>query len=58
MASAMFDSAKALAAAGIRASHPDISECDLRIALFDRFYGRDVTPEVRARLVERIRSGG
>ncbi len=57
MACAMFDSAKLLAAAGIRADRPGISEVDLRIALFDRFYGRDVTAEDRATIVERIRSG-
>ncbi|MDZ4800449.1 MAG: hypothetical protein SGI92_20010 [Bryobacteraceae bacterium] len=57
MACAMFDSAKSLASAGIQADYPGISEVDLRIALFDRFYGRDVTADDRATIVERIRSG-
>ncbi len=57
MACAMFDSAKALATAGIHASHPGISAVELRVALFDRFYGREVAPDDRVTIVERIRSG-
>jgi hypothetical protein len=57
MACSMFDAAKALAEAGIRAARPDISEVDLRIRLFDRFYGQDVGAVDRAAIIERIRQG-
>ena len=57
MTSGMFDTAKALAVAGIQAANPGISEVDLRIAVFDRFYGRDVTTADRVAIVERIRAG-
>jgi hypothetical protein len=57
MACAMFETAKALATAGIRASQPDISEIDLKIAIFDRFYRRDVSEADRAAVTDRIRAG-
>jgi hypothetical protein len=41
----MFDSAKVLAAAGIRAMHPDISQDELRRRVFDRLYAGDFAPE-------------
>lgn len=46
-----------LATAGIRAARPGLSDVDLRIALFDRFYGRDVSPADRLAVIARIRAG-
>jgi hypothetical protein len=57
MACSMFDMAKALAEAGIRATSPGISEIDVRIRLFDRFYGRDFGPADRTAILDRIRQG-
>lgn len=57
IASAMFDSARALVSSGLRAASPGMTDIELRIALFDRFYGRDVSPEDRRAIVERIRAG-
>lgn len=57
MVGRMFESAKALATAGIRHVTPDISDVDLYVALFDRFYGRDVDAHTRAAVVTRIREG-
>ena len=57
MAFSMFDTAKALAAAGIRAGSPGISESDLRLRVFDRFYGREVSADDRVAIAERIRLG-
>ncbi len=51
----MFDAAKALAAAGIRAGQPGISPADLRIRLFDRLYFGDFGPDARARIVAALR---
>ena len=55
MACGMFDAAKALAIAGLRLTTPGISEADLRVAVFERFYGRDVDPSQRPAILERIR---
>lgn len=57
MACGMFDTAKALATAGIRLNTPGISDVDLRIALFERFYSRDVDARARAAIIGRIREG-
>lgn len=47
----MFDAAKALATADIRARQPDISHAELRIRLFDRLYFGDFAADVRARII-------
>ena len=51
----MFDEAKALAVANIRASYPGISEAELRVKLFERLYLDDFTPEALARIVALMR---
>jgi hypothetical protein len=58
MAFEMFDLARALMAANIRASRPDISDADLRVAIFGRTYGADFDEEERRRIIARIRSVG
>jgi hypothetical protein len=45
----MFDAAKVLAAAGIRAMTPDISPDELRRRIFDRLYTGDFDPDTRRR---------
>lgn len=55
MTCGMFDAAKALAAANIRANHPGISTADLRVKLFERLYHGDFTPEALSRLVLALR---
>jgi len=57
MAFEMFDLARALMTAGIRARDPGISEVELRVQIFERTYGTDFEAADRARVVERIRSG-
>jgi hypothetical protein len=56
IATGMFETARTLAAAGIRAAQPDISAIDLKVALFERFYGRDFTDTERATIIHRIRA--
>jgi hypothetical protein len=41
----MFDAAKMLAAAGIRAMQPDISDDELRRRIFDQLYAGDFDPD-------------
>ncbi len=55
MACAMFDDAKALVIADIRANRPDIPADDLRVQLFDRLYFGDFDPQARARIVAALR---
>ena len=56
MAFEMFDLARALMTADIRARHPEISEVELRVQIFERTYGADFTPADQARIVRRLRS--
>jgi hypothetical protein len=51
MASSMFDTARALALA----SFGNISEEEKRVQLFLRFYGDDVDPKMKARIVAELR---
>ncbi len=45
MGCSMFDDAKALALAGLRAKNPDMTRVETREALFRRLYGSDFSPE-------------
>lgn len=55
MACEMFDLARALAIAGIRAAHPGISEAAVRVKLFERFYWDDFSPGERDQIVATLR---
>jgi hypothetical protein len=50
----MFDTAKALMAADIRAGSPDISVAELRLKMFDRLYFQDFDETSRARIVSAL----
>jgi hypothetical protein len=54
MACSMFGTAKALASASIRETRPDISDMDLRRALFLRFYGHEFSPARREQILAAI----
>jgi hypothetical protein len=56
MACGMFDTARQLMIAGIRADHPGISDIELRVRIFERTYGADFGPEERRRLIARLRA--
>jgi hypothetical protein len=51
----MFDTAKALMAAGIRASEPAISAEELRIRMFERLYSDDFDQPTRQRIMRALR---
>ena len=51
----MFDCARALVVAGIRATDPDINASELRVKIFERLYGDDFDPDARARIIVRLR---
>ena len=51
MGASMHATARALARAGILARRPDATEAELRRALFLRFYGDDLSPRARERIL-------
>jgi hypothetical protein len=51
----MFDLARHLMVAGIRAEFPHITPVELRVKVFERTYGTDFTPADRSRIVSRLR---
>ena len=55
MACEMFDLARALVVANIKAQHPGIADSALRVKVFERMYGGDFTPDERIQLVARLR---
>ena len=56
MACEMFDCAREMMIAGIKAEQPGITGVDLRVAIFLRTYGADFTPDERDRIVTRLRA--
>jgi hypothetical protein len=56
MAFEMFDMARVLMTANLRAQHPEMAESELRAQLFERTYGGDFDDADRRRIVGRIRS--
>lgn len=56
MMSEMFDCARALLVADIRATCPGISAADLRIRILERTYGGDLTPRELAAVIARFRA--
>ena len=55
MVSEMFDLARALVVAGIKAESPDVTPQELRIKIFERMYGDDFDADARARIIARLR---
>lgn len=56
MAFEMFDMARALMTADIRMRHPDITERELRVQIFERTYGSDFDEADLASITRRIRT--
>jgi hypothetical protein len=55
MACGMFDCARQLMLAGIKARWPDIPDTELRVRVFERMYGRDYTPDEHDRIAACLR---
>jgi hypothetical protein len=56
MACEMFDCAREMMIAGIKAEQPGVTDTELRVAIFLRTYGTDFTPDERDRIVTRLRA--
>ena len=54
MISEMFELARMLIVANIRANHPAITDAELRALIFDRTYGDDFDRVARDRIVARL----
>ena len=50
----MFDTAKALVAAGIRSQYPGIADGELRRRMFDRLYYRDFDEQTLSRILSAL----
>ena len=55
MGCSMFSTSKALIATGIRHQHPDISDIDLKIAVFLKLYGDDFDEEQKQKITAYLR---
>ena len=56
MMSEMFGFAKTLVLSSLRATHPDATDAELRVLLFDRLYGDELDPAERGSVVARLRA--
>ncbi len=56
IASEMFNTARQLLIAAIRAARPEMTEVELRQELFLRYYGEEFNPEQRERILNAIAS--
>lgn len=50
----MYEMARKIVIASILKDNPEISERNMKISLFNRFYGNDLSPETRKMFIERI----
>lgn len=51
----MYEMARKIIIASILKDNPEIPERDMKISLFNRFYGNDLSSEIKQKFVERIR---
>lgn len=51
----MDETARRLVAASVLNEDLEASAVDIKIAIFERFYGNDLSSEIRQKIVERIR---
>ena len=51
----MIDSVKQIVSNSIRNKHPELSELELKIAVFKRYYQNDFTPEQMEKITESMR---
>lgn len=56
MGFSMFDTSRALVRAGILAKHPGISEKDLKIEVFKRFYSTDFDSATLEKIISALES--
>jgi hypothetical protein len=52
----MFQMARTLVIAGVKAQRPEISEAELRAQVFRRFNANDFTPEELGSIVDRLKA--
>lgn len=51
----MYEMARKMVTASITNDNPDISEKELKVSLFNRFYGNDLTADIKQKFIDRIR---
>ncbi|OHC00006.1 MAG: hypothetical protein A3G70_08460 [Planctomycetes bacterium RIFCSPLOWO2_12_FULL_39_13] len=50
----MYEMSRKMVIASIIKDNPEVSEKGMKISLFNRFYGNDLSPDIKQRFVERI----
>jgi len=50
----MYEMARKMVIASILKDNPEISEKEMKISLFNRFYGNDLSPDTKQKFVERM----
>lgn len=58
MGFSMFETAKALVKAGILSRNPDISETDLKVEIFKRFYSGDFDAAIMEKIINKLQAAG
>ncbi len=48
-------SAQELTKAGIRSEYPQLSDLDLQCAMVDKFYGKDLSSQIRNKFIAQLR---
>lgn len=50
----MYEMSRKIVIASILKDNPEISERDMKISLFNRFYENDLPPDIRKKFIEKI----
>ena len=51
----MYEMARKIVIASILQDNPGMSDKEIKVSLFNRFYGNDLPPETRQKFIERIK---
>ncbi|MBI5740488.1 MAG: hypothetical protein HZA16_07175 [Nitrospirae bacterium] len=51
----MCETARRLVTASYLQVHPQASDNDIKVAIFERFYGKDLSFEIKEKIIKRIR---
>jgi uncharacterized protein YneF (UPF0154 family) len=50
----MYEMARKIVIASILKDNPEISEKEIKVSLFNRFYGNDLSPDIRKKFIEKL----
>ena len=53
----MYEMSRKMVIASILQDNPGMSEKEIKISIFNRFYGNDLSPDTKQKFIERINNG-